>query len=72
MGKRICYSVVTKNIVRFDFVDFFAPAIVRSRHENYRPPHPVHAARSTPKPRLPASRNPGASPTAFHGKPNTT
>jgi predicted RNA binding protein YcfA (HicA-like mRNA interferase family) len=28
--------------------------------------------RFTPKPRLPASRNPGASPTTGHGKTNAT
>jgi len=28
--------VATKKVVRFDFVDFFAPTIVRSRHENDR------------------------------------
>ena len=33
--------VATKNIVPFDFVDFFATAIVRSPHENYNPPRPV-------------------------------
>ena len=33
-GKR----VATKNIVRSDFVDFFATTIVRSLHEYYRPP----------------------------------
>ena len=60
--------VATKNIVRSDFVDFFATAIVRSRHMNYRPPRPVLAARPTPKPRPPAPRNPGASPTTGHGK----
>ena len=64
--------VATKNIVPFDFVGFFAPAIVRFRHENYRPPRPVHAARSIPKPPPPASRNPGASPTTGHAKPDTT
>ena len=39
-----CFPIVvaTKNIVPFDFVDFFAPAIVRSEHENYYPPRPVH------------------------------
>jgi hypothetical protein len=40
--------VATKNIVRIDFVDFFATTIVRSGDENYRPPRPVYAARSTP------------------------
>jgi hypothetical protein len=42
--------VATKNIVRIDFVDFSATAIVRSLHENYCPPRPVHAARSTSNP----------------------
>ena len=31
-------TVATKNIVRSDFVDFIATIIVRSLHENYRPP----------------------------------
>ena len=34
-------TVATKNIVRsdfVDFVDFIATIIVRSLHENYRPP----------------------------------
>ena len=64
--------MATKNIVRIDFVDFFAKAVVRSRHEKHRPPRPVYAARSNTKPRPPAPRNPGASPTTGHGKPNTT
>jgi hypothetical protein len=36
--------VATKNIVRIDFVDFFATAIIRPLHENYHPPRPVRAA----------------------------
>ncbi len=31
-------AVATKNIIRIDFVDFFATTIVRSLHEYYRPP----------------------------------
>ena len=65
-------AVATKNIVRFDFVDFFSPTIVRSLHENYCPPRPVHAARPISNPRPPTSRSPGAPPTIGHGKPNTT
>jgi hypothetical protein len=30
-------------IVRIDFVDLFTRAIVRIRHENYRPPRPLLA-----------------------------
>ena len=67
------YSLVAaKNIVRIDFVDFFSPTIVRSRHENYYPPRPVHAPRSISNPRPPTSRSPGAPPTTGHGKPITT
>ena len=64
--------MATKNIVNIDFVDFFSPAIVRSLHENYCPPRPVHAARSISNPCPPTSRSPGAPPTIGHGKPNTT
>lgn len=50
----------------------FSKAVVRSRHENYRPPPAVHRARTVPKPRPLTPRNPGASPTTGDGEPNTT
>ena len=43
--------VATKNIVPTDFVDNFGIAVVRSRHENYPPPRPVHPARAVPESR---------------------
>ena len=46
-GAGMALPVATKNIVRSDFVDFFAPTIVRPLHEYYRPPHPIHAAQRT-------------------------
>ena len=56
--------MATKNIVLTDSVDIFGIAVVRSRHENYRPPRSVHPARTVPELRPPAPRNSGASPTA--------
>lgn len=38
--------VATKNFVPTDCVDIFSIAVVRSTHENYRPPPPVHLART--------------------------
>jgi hypothetical protein len=46
-------GVATENIVHIDLVNFFATTIVRSQYENYRPPRPDQAARSTPKRRPP-------------------
>ncbi len=59
--------VATKNIIPTDFVDFFTIAVIRSRHENYRPPPPVHPARTVPKPRPLTPRDPVTSPTTGHG-----
>jgi len=47
--------VATQNTVRSDFVDLYTTTIIRSRHQNYRLPRPVHAARSTPKSHPPPS-----------------
>jgi hypothetical protein len=37
-------TVPAKYLVHIDSVDFFATAIVRFRHQNYRPPDPVHSS----------------------------